>query len=248
MELSSECEKCGAAVGNNIMLHSLRCTGEKRKAEDEPEDRAENKKAFAPPEGATVVDLLDSTRTRPPPTMEERDAALARRLACEECEGDEALALSLAAGDEQESGAFSSAGGASSSSGDVMLKSHKGGMPWHRKVEWFEIQHQADVKNNGCGNFPLCFQGSTCYYTKHDSTAHGVLPRPFPGQTLTIYHKPNAKDPTPYTNRGQAIPRDDDDPRTIVAHEALRALCMPPSRLHRDHHPPHPREGLLLPT
>ena len=60
-----------------------------------------------------------------------------------------------------------------------MLKSHKGGMPWHRKVEWFEIQHQADKKNNGCGNFPLCFQGSTCYYTKHDSTAHGVLPRPF---------------------------------------------------------------------
>ena len=59
MELSSLCEKCGAAVGNNIMLHSLRCTGEKRKAEDEPEDRP-NKKAFAPPDHATVVDLLDS--------------------------------------------------------------------------------------------------------------------------------------------------------------------------------------------
>ena len=69
------------------------------------------------------------------------------------------------------------------------------GAPWPKELTWYELQHEP----NKCGNFDVCSNGTSFFacVTRHngqqyrDHTAHGLEPRPMPGQRLTIKYLPH---------------------------------------------------------
>ena len=73
-----------------------------------------------------------------------------------------------------------------------------GSAPWPEELTWYEMQHAPGK----CGNFDVCSQSGSSFFacvTRHggreyrDSTAHGLEPRPLPGQTFTLKYLPHSE-------------------------------------------------------
>jgi hypothetical protein len=172
---------------SNALLSQLRAEREARRGPPpSPVTHAAKKaKAMAPPEGAEIINL-SSEDDEDVDNMTSLDAALAARLQRDEdaawMRDDQAMAASL----QQEEHAHY--GGAPSSE-DVS------GAPWPKELTWYELQHEP----NKCGNFDVCSNGNSYFacVTRHngqqyrDHTAHGLEPRPMPGQRLTIKYLPH---------------------------------------------------------
>ena len=171
---------------SNALLSQLRAEREARRGPPpSPVTHAAKKaKAMAPPEGAEIINL--SSEDEDVDNMTSLDAALAARLQRDEdaawMRDDQAMAASL---QQEEHARY---GGAPSSE-DVS------GAPWPKELTWYELQHEP----NKCGNFDVCSNGSSFFacVTRHngqqyrDHTAHGLEPRPMPGQRLTIKYLPH---------------------------------------------------------
>ena len=207
-------------------------------------DRPAKKAKFEVPAGATVVeidsddgdapqqashdvvDLRDSDDDDALPRREdhfESDAALARRLAGADYEADAALARRLAGEDD----AARPAAPPPPTSGGVLVDGSR--PPWSATAEWFEHQHEPGQ----CGNFDLCSQGRSCFVcpANGDSTAHGLLPRPLPGQTIRVHYLPHARCAKPRRKGDGPAPRRDVDgtTATVTARSAAyERFSMPP--------------------
>jgi hypothetical protein len=116
------------------------------------------------------------------------DAAYAARL---QAEFDAADASTLAVRLQQQEYAAASTG----NTGAPSTSNADGDAPWPKELTWYEMQH----KPRCCGNFDVCSNGSTMFQcvTRHhgelyrDSTAHGLLPRPMPGQKFVLKYMPH---------------------------------------------------------
>ena len=207
-------------------------------------DRPAKKAKFEVPAGATVVeidsddgdapqqashdvvDLRDSDDDDALPRREdhfESDAALARRLAGADYEADAALARRLAGEDD----AARPAAPPPPTSGGVLVDGSR--PPWSATADWFEHQHEPGQ----CGNFDLCSQGKSCFVcpANGDSTAHGLLPRPLPGQTIRVHYLPHARCAKPRRKGDGPAPRRDVDgtTATVTARSAAyERFSMPP--------------------
>lgn len=147
----------------------------------------------------SAIDLdSDSDVDSPAPSLqrEQDDATLARRLQQEEYgsssgNADAAMAALL---QEEEFAAQRSAGPAGGSSSFGPSFENAKGALWPKEQTWYELQH-----TKGCGNFDICSNGSSFFVAiarngdqvYQDHTAHGLEPRPMPGQRFTLKFAPH---------------------------------------------------------
>jgi hypothetical protein len=188
----------------NTLLADLRREREARQAGARPpsvpsssldeEPVLKKVKVEPPPAGAQVVDLLDSDSEEDGIDLSmsnaacDTDAAYAARL---QAEFDAADASTLAVRLQQQEYAAASTG----NTGAPSTSNADGDAPWPKELTWYEMQH----KPRCCGNFDVCSNGSTMFQcvTRHhgelyrDSTAHGLLPRPMPGQKFVLKYMPH---------------------------------------------------------
>ena len=132
---------------------------------------------FSPPPGALVINLDDDDDASAPgpSASSDTDAAMAARL-------------------QEEEYGKPARGETGNPAVDPSGNVH--GSPWPRLVTWFEMQHEPAR----CGNFDVCSNGSSFFtcITKcgdqqyQDQTAHGLEPRPMPGQRFTLKYLPHS--------------------------------------------------------
>lgn len=85
-------------------------------------------------------------------------------------------------------------------------------------MTWTEAQHGTGPKH--CGNFNVCDKGSSFFFCGpplNESTAHGVLPVPFPGQTITILRCDGVRVLTPQGAVHKHCPNIDNTTSTLTA-------------------------------
>lgn len=225
-----DCARCGASVPiENMLTHELMCSRRLGKnvrastaaaapaATSPPEDeKSATKKLrrWAPPANAEVIDLLSD---------DDADVdsdggllSLEQQQKQKQIAADEALARSLAdARDEAVQTAWAprvrADSGASTSSAVLVTGARA---PWRETAVWYEMQHRSECK--------ICSSGYTFFTCTTDKNerelSHNMVPRPLPGQTLTVHYKPHALDGTRTRRHGAEVMRDDDGKvRRIVA-------------------------------
>ena len=165
------------------------------------EPQGKKQKASSSTSGAEVIDLIDSD-DEPSSCMPcADDATIAAEWQKQEyalLEKQDLSDAAIAAKFQQDEYAALATHGAMH--GDQPSSTDVAGAPWPAEVSWFEYQHRP----GRCGNFDTCSSGSSSFVAVtrangvpyRDSTAHGkdCLPRPMPGQRLTLSYLPHAAD------------------------------------------------------
>ena len=113
--------------------------------------------------------------------------------------------------------------GASTSSGVLVAGARA---PWRETAVWYEMQHRSECK--------ICSSGYTFFMCTTDKNerelSHNMVPRPLPGQTLTVHYKPHALDGTRTRRHGAEVMRDDDGKvkRIVALTSGYVRFDMPP--------------------
>ena len=201
-------------MARNSFLSELRRVREARTEEDSGSDSLVPKEDAVPSPGpprkrpkeaqAAAEVIVLSDEDEPPKNGScDADAAFAARLQQEEYGGagpssmpdPDASDAAYAARLQQEEYGGGAGGGVGAPSAAL---ADGGSAPWPEELTWYEMQHAPGK----CGNFDVCSQSGSSFFacvTRHggreyrDSTAHGLEPRPLPGQTFTLKYLPHSE-------------------------------------------------------